>query len=287
MPAPSLQPVTDSARTPLRPRIVLMGCPLDNLTEVEAINHVFDAAARGEGGWIFTPNLDILRRLTIDPGYAQVTSKASLRLADGAPLIWASRLQGTPLPERVAGSEIIWSLCARAAVDRRSVFFLGGNPGSAAAAAAKLTATNPGLIVAGIECPPIGFERDPAYLLRLEQQLASAAPDVCLVGLPALKQDQLINRLASALPRTWFAGIGITFSFVAGEVRKPPTIIRRIGLEWFFRLLQEPRRLARRYLIEGIPFAVRLFGHALVQRFRTPVPAPPDQSRDPACPHAQ
>jgi len=284
-------PTNPAPRVPPRDRIMLLGCAIDNLTSAEAVDRVFAALAASRGGWIFTPNLDILRRLTIDRDYAATTSVASLRLADGMPLIWASRLQGTRLPERIAGSEIIWSLCARAAKERRSVFFLGGNPGAAAATAARLKASSPGLLVAGVESPPIGFEKDPAYLAALEEQLRAAEPDLVLVGLPALKQDRLIRRLTEVLPKAWFAGIGVTFSFVAGEVRKPPAIIRRIGLEWFFRLAQEPRRLARRYLVEGIPFAVYLLGHSLWRRFTTPgadhhapPPAAPDasdQAREP------
>ncbi len=266
-----------SADRPLPDRVVLLGCPLDRLTSVGAVNHVFESLAIGQGGWLFTPNLDILRRLTVDPEYAATTSTASLRLADGMPLIWAARLQGTPLPERIAGSEIIWSLCERAARDRRSVYFLGGNPGSAAAAAARLRAANPDLAIAGIESPPRGFEHNQDYLSALEAKLVAAAPDLVLVGLPALKQDPLIRRLTTVLPRAWFAGIGVTFSFVAGEVKKPPVLIRRIGLEWFFRLIQEPRRLARRYLCEGIPFAIRLLCHAVLVRFQGP-------PRDPAVP---
>jgi N-acetylglucosaminyldiphosphoundecaprenol N-acetyl-beta-D-mannosaminyltransferase len=103
--------------------------------------------------------------------------------------------------------------------------------------------------------------------------------ELCLVGLPALKQDRLIARLAPQFPRTWFAGIGVTFSFITGEVRKPPVIVRRLGLEWFFRFLQEPRRLARRYFLEGVPFAIALFARSFLARFglgvpRTPTPEP-------------
>jgi N-acetylglucosaminyldiphosphoundecaprenol N-acetyl-beta-D-mannosaminyltransferase len=255
-------------------RIVIVRCAIDPLTSAQAVDHVFESLAAGRGGWLFTPNLDILRRLTKDPQYDAITSTASLRLADGMPLVWAARLQGTPLPERIAGSEIIWSLCAHAARLGRSVFFLGGNPGAAAAAVERLRGLYPALTVAGIEVPPLGFERNEEYLSSLQAALIDAAPDLVLVGLPAHKQDPLIRRLTAAMPRTWFAGIGVTFSFVAGEVRKPPPIVRRIGLEWFFRLLQEPRRLARRYLLEGVPFAIWLLAHSAANRFRRRAAAP-------------
>lgn len=269
-----------------RPPVRLFGIPLDNTTSREAVDRVFADLARGVGGWIFTPNLDILRRLTLDTEYAALTSAATLRLADGMPLIWASKLKGTALPERIAGSEIIWDLCERAAAERRSVFFLGGNPGSAEAAIRVLRERYPSLIVAGVECPPIGFERDAGYAARLDAMLEAAAPDLCLVGLPSQKQDPLIGRLLPRFPRTWFAGIGVTFSFVAGEVKKPPVFLRRIGLEWFFRFVQEPRRLAHRYFVQGVPFAFRLFGHALKERLRGQEQRRPGESTTEPCSRA-
>lgn len=256
MTALSIQSV--EATPPPLGTVELLGVRLHRVTAAQAIDRVMAELACGRGGWVLTPNLDILRRMVIDREYAAVVEGATLRIADGMPLIWASRLQRSPLPERVAGSELIWTLTARAAVEGRSVFFLGGNPGVAEAAAVKLRDLNPGLRIAGTECPPFGFERDESYLAGLEARLAAAAPDVCYVALSAPKQDILIRRLRPKMPGTWFLGIGISFSFVAGEVRQAPVWVRRIGLEWLHRLWQEPRRLGRRYLVHGLPFAVKL-----------------------------
>jgi N-acetylglucosaminyldiphosphoundecaprenol N-acetyl-beta-D-mannosaminyltransferase len=252
----------------MNPRIVLMGVPIDQLTADQVVGKVFDALRSGRGGWLFTPNLDILRSLVIDPEYAALTSRATIRIADGMPLIWASRLQGTPLPERIAGSEIIWEVCDRAAAEGKTIFMLGGNPGSAESALSVLQRRFPNLRSVGSECPPLGFERDPAYLENLERIVREADPDLCFVGLPAYKQDRLIRRLMEQLPNTWFLGIGVTFSFVAGEFRKAPRWMRRCGLEWLHRLMQEPRRLAKRYLLHGLPFAMWLLMHSAFSRFR-------------------
>jgi N-acetylglucosaminyldiphosphoundecaprenol N-acetyl-beta-D-mannosaminyltransferase len=251
-------------------RITLLGLPLDHVTAEQAINRVLAALAEGRGGWVLTPNLHILRKFTREPQYAAWARGASLRVADGMPLIWASRLRGTPLPERVAGSELIWTLTARAARAGRSVYFLGGNPGAAEAAASHLSQQNPGLTIAGTDCPPMGFMDDPAYLSALERRLTAANPDICYVGLPNGRAEPLMERLKLALPRTWFMGVGISFSYVSGEVRHAPPWLRRIGLEWLFRLCQEPGRLGRRYLLEGLPFAGRLFASALADRLRGP-----------------
>jgi N-acetylglucosaminyldiphosphoundecaprenol N-acetyl-beta-D-mannosaminyltransferase len=247
-------------------QVRLLGIPLDNLTAEETLDRIFTDLQDGRGGWVVTPNLDILRQLVRNQEFRQITATATLRVPDGMPLIWASRFQGTPLKARVAGSDLIWSICARAAREGRSVFFLGGNPGAAELASVKLSELSPGLRIAGIECPPLGFEKDPSYMAGLRERLTATRPDVCLVALSTPKQDRLIRDLLPLLPATWFLGIGISFSFVAGEVKRAPRWMQRIGAEWLHRLVQEPRRLGKRYLVDGLPFALRLLSSSCLSR---------------------
>jgi N-acetylglucosaminyldiphosphoundecaprenol N-acetyl-beta-D-mannosaminyltransferase len=238
--------------------VTLLGVPLHDITSAEVLEEMARALASGRGGWILTPNLAILQRLVRDEGYREVCEGATIRVADGMPLVWASKLQRTPLRERVAGSDMIWRVSERAAREGWRVFFLGGNPGAAEAAAARLAEIYPGLKIAGTQCPRMGFERDAASMEGLRAQIRAGAPDVCFVALSGEKQDRLIRELMKESPRTWFLGIGISFSFVSGEVRRAPQWLQRCGLEWAHRLSQEPRRLAKRYLVDGIPFAGRL-----------------------------
>jgi N-acetylglucosaminyldiphosphoundecaprenol N-acetyl-beta-D-mannosaminyltransferase len=184
------------------------------------------------------------------------------------PLIWASRIQGTPLPERVTGSNLIWSLTASAARRRRSIYFLGGAPGTGQKASLILASRYPGLQVAG--CSDIAFPSDLTaddQISRLKADLEATAPDIIYVALGSPKQEQLIERFRNTLPHSWWLGVGIAFSFVAGEIRRAPLWMQRAGLEWSHRLAQEPRRLARRYLVDGMPFAVRLLCGAVLMRF--------------------
>lgn len=249
-------------------RIQLLGVDLDRLSLAGAVEYIAGALNEGRGGWVITPNLDILRRFVVDAEFRDLCASAELRLADGMPLVWASRLQRTPLPERAAGSDLIDHLCERAARDGRSVYFLGGNPGSADAAATTLRGRFPALRVAATECPPIGFESDGAYMQGLSKRLAVARPDIVLVALGCPKQERLIVRLRPLLPAAWFLGIGVTFSFVSGEIRRAPVWMRRSGLEWVHRLSQEPSRLAKRYLLHGVPFALRLLGDSFWRGLR-------------------
>jgi N-acetylglucosaminyldiphosphoundecaprenol N-acetyl-beta-D-mannosaminyltransferase len=248
-----------------RRRVELMGLPIDQLTETDTVRTVLGALASGRGGCLFTPNLHHLH--AYHSGHAaDLYAGARLIVADGMPLIWATRLRGTPLPERVAGSNLIWSLTRGAAEERASIFLLGGDHGAAERTAERMVAELPDLRIAGLLSPAVGFERDPAELARIKDRLFETAPEIVFVALGFPKQEQLALELSREFPRMWFVGVGISFSFVAGEVKRAPRWMQRAGLEWLHRLVQEPRRLFRRYVIDGIPFAFMMFAYALRQR---------------------
>lgn len=250
---------------PSPPTISLLGLPIHRVTSREALELVRTSVSAGTGGWVLTPNLDILRRLRRDRAFRELCEGTTLRVADGMPLVWASRLQRTPLPERVAGSDLIWRLCELAAAESWRMVFIGGTPatgdggeGAAAKAARQLMVRYPGLNIVRTFCPPFGFESDSAYVEALFCDVAGCRPHVVLVGLGSPKQEQLIARLRPYIPAAWLFGVGVSFSFVTGEVQRAPRWMQRIGLEWLHRLGQEPRRLAGRYLRDGLPFAARL-----------------------------
>jgi N-acetylglucosaminyldiphosphoundecaprenol N-acetyl-beta-D-mannosaminyltransferase len=235
------------------------------------------------GGELVTPNLDHLRRCRLDPSFAGLVAQSQVVVADGMPLVWASRLQGTPLPERVAGSDLISSVSAAAAERGRSVFFLGGAPGSAQAAAEVLVSRHPTLKIAGTHCPPMGFELNPEAMAEIIDRLTMAKPDIVYVALGSPKQEHLIHELREWLPRSWWLGVGYSFSFLAGEGSRAPLWMQRTGLEWLHRLAREPRRLARRYLLEGLPHAARLLTsttfNGITGRHAAATPAAPKASQ--------
>jgi N-acetylglucosaminyldiphosphoundecaprenol N-acetyl-beta-D-mannosaminyltransferase len=250
------------------PAIDLDGIRVHAVSEAQCVAYVGGELASGRGGWIVTPNLEHLRMLRSGGPLGDCYRAADLVVADGMPLVWASRLQRTPLPGRVAGSDLIWSLSRAAAGSGRSIFLLGGEPGTAAASAARLQTSCPGLRVAGTLCPAPGFEDRPGELDAIVVALVTARPDLVFVGLGAPKQELLIARLRSRLPAAWWVGVGISFSFVAGRVRRAPRWLRRVGLEWLHRLVQEPRRLAGRYLVRGLPHFAALLTRAALRGLR-------------------
>ena len=249
-------------------RVALMGLDFAAFSERDTIDYVLGALAEGRGGWISTVNLDILRQWRQRPEVRDLLSQADLVVADGMPLIWAGGIQGSPLPERVAGSTLVRTLSQAASVAGASIFLLGGNPGTAEAAADALMEGCRGIRVAGTLCPPVGFESDPDWIDRIERSLCESNPDIVFVGLGCPKQERLIVALRQHLPHAWFIPCGISFSFLAGEVQRAPVMIQRVGLEWLHRMFQEPARLVRRYLVQGIPFLLELLCSALLTRVR-------------------
>jgi N-acetylglucosaminyldiphosphoundecaprenol N-acetyl-beta-D-mannosaminyltransferase len=252
--------------SPALPTVNLLGMPLACVDENGLLDHMFSELGAGRGGWLITANLDFLRRYSKDPATRELYRSADVTVADGMPLVWASGLLGNPLPERVAGSALIYRFADYAARDGRSLYLLGGDPGAGEAAAKVLCERATGLRIAGHLAPR--FSPVPTAL-ELESTCAAlheAKPDLLLVGLGSPKQERLIHALRPRFPSMWMVGVGISFSFVAGHVERAPPWMRRTGLEWVHRFAQEPRRLARRYLLEDLPFAAELFARVLWAR---------------------
>jgi len=250
------------------PRIPLLAVDFDRVTRAEVVARVGAALDRGEGGRIVTPNADILRLATRVPQARAYLDAATLVVADGMPLLWASRLAGRPLPQRVTGADLVYALCAAMAAAGRPVYLIGGAPGVAGRAAEELTRRYPGLPVAGWHCPAPGFEQDPRELDWLRRDVLAARPDLVLVGLGFPRQERVIADLSRYLPGAWYLGCGAAIGFAAGTQRRAPGWMRHSGLEWLHRLGHEPHRLARRYLVHDAPFATRLLASSARSRLR-------------------
>jgi N-acetylglucosaminyldiphosphoundecaprenol N-acetyl-beta-D-mannosaminyltransferase len=253
-------------------KVDVCGLHLDAITMGEAIAAV-DAAVQGRRQGqperplaIFSVNVDMLVKAHRDPVFARELGQAGLLLADGTPVLWMSRCLGRRLPERVAGSDLLPRLAERAAIQGHRLFLFGAPPGVAARAAERLTRDHPGLQIAGTFSPPYGFERDQDERQRALEVIQRARPDVVAVALGAPKQERWI--LADGV-RTGAAALlacGGTFEMLAGLKKRAPQWAKRTGLEWLWRLAQDPARLARRYLVDDLTI-IPVFGNALWQRF--------------------
>lgn len=260
----------ETSSTPERaPRVDVGGVLMDPATEGDVLATVDQGWRRGRGGIIVTPNVDIWRLTRIDRDAADLVRRASLVVADGQPLVWASKLAGTPLPERVTGAGLVESLAALCASSGRTLYVVGGGSDDTARRAIEaLQERYRGLQVVGGVVPPFGFERDPALLETLVDEIVSSRAELVMVGLGFPKQERLSAILSERMPAAWFLCCGGGVAMAGGLRRRPSELVQRLGLEWAARLLQEPRRLARRYLREDLPALGVLMGKCLLQRLR-------------------
>lgn len=247
--------------------VELLGMSIDVLDYRGLLDEMFEALREASGGWIVTANLDILRRYALDAEMEALYGAADLRVADGMPLVWAARLQGDVLPERVAGSTLSWLIAERAAKEGRSIYLLGGDPGAAEGAARVLRDRYPGLEICGLSSPRVSNPATAAELDAIAETIAPCDPDIVYVAFGSPKQEFVARGLRERFPEAWFIGVGISLGFIAGQVQRAPEWMQRYGLEWIHRLVQEPRKLAHRYLVDDVPFALRLLAIAARNRF--------------------
>jgi len=235
-------------------KVTLFGLPFDSLTMGETLAAIERLIAQKKSAMIFTPNVQRVVAAQKDAAIRDIYRRADLLLADGMPLCWSSRLLGRGLKARVAGSDLIFAFCKRAAERGHRVFFLGAAPGVAAKAAENLTAKYRGLVVAGTYSPPFGFEADGQEVGKIIALLGGSKPDLLFLALGFPKEENFLWRYKDRIQVPVSIGVGASIDFAAGHVKRAPRWIQRIGLEWFFRLVQNPRRLWKRYLFSNAYF---------------------------------
>jgi N-acetylglucosaminyldiphosphoundecaprenol N-acetyl-beta-D-mannosaminyltransferase len=270
-------------------RIELFGLQIDALRLEEAVGEILGwvraarAAEQAGSGpaacrYVVTPNVNHAVLCEDRADFREAYAEASLIVADGAPLIWASRWFNKPLPERVAGSDLGPALLASAPQlagdDGEShggggntgqprdgaatlgaplrVFLLGAGPGVGERARARILEQYPHVAVVGTYSPPFGFERDPGQNQKIFALLEEARPDILFLGLGAPKQELWIHQHHKAVRATVALCIGATIDFIAGEKPRAPRWAQAAGLEWLHRVMSEPKRLAGRYARDGL-----------------------------------
>lgn len=231
-------------------RIKFMNTELDNLTMDEAMEEIDRLIQRDLPAYVVTPNVDHIVRLEQGGTFAEAYKNANLILTDGKPLLWIAKWYGTPIKEKISGSDLFPRLCEMAAQKGYSMFFLGAAEGVAAKAADNLMKKYPGLSVVGTYSPPYGFEEIPDELKKIEQMITSAHPHILIAALGSPKQERFLFQNRERLNVPVSLGLGAVLDFAAGNVKRAPKWMSEHGLEWLFRLIQEPKRLAKRYLVD-------------------------------------
>ncbi len=246
---------------------------VDAVTFDGALERVATLVRSGAGGSVFTPNVDHVVTVEDDPAFRAAYDEASLSLADGKPVLWAARLLGTPVPEKVSGSDLVEPLLRLAGRSGWRVFLLGGAPGVAEAAAARARAEF-GVDVVGTASPFLRLDGSPGDLDQSASEVVAARPDLLLVAMGAPKQELWIHHNRERLGATVAVGVGASLDFVIGRIRRAPRWVSNAGLEWLWRLAREPRRLAHRYLVKDPRFLGILLRTARTPRAERVAPAP-------------
>jgi exopolysaccharide biosynthesis WecB/TagA/CpsF family protein len=240
-----------------RPRVLLGSTLIDQIDFDQAIERIRGFLKAGRPHRIVTANLDFLSIAERNLEFQQAVNEADLAVADGMPLVWLSRMRGQPIRERVTGVDLVDACCDIAAETGRSIFLLGAAPGVAQAAAQRLQERHPGLRIAGTYTPPMGplKRKEDARIVRMIQD---AAPGFLFVALGAPRQDLWIQAHQDELNVPVAMGVGCVFDLLAGVSNRAPGWMQATGLEWAYRLVREPRRLWRRYLVNDLPLFGRL-----------------------------
>lgn len=235
----------------------IAGVRIDNRAFDGVVDAIVDHALNGrESGYVVTPNAHHVVLFQKDALFRRIYAASFLSVPDGVPLLWAARLLGEKPCGRVNGTDLFEALCAAAAARGLRVYLLGGRPGAASAAARRLCARHPGLQVCGTYAPPFGFESDPVLQAEILERINAARPHLLFVGLGAPKQEYWMYANRPQLQVPMSLGIGVSFELVGGVVKRAPVWMQRCGLEWLFRLLSEPRRLWKRYLLGNVAFVM-------------------------------
>lgn len=232
-------------------RITLMGCQVDALSLADTLGKIDGFIRSGRPHQHVAVNVDKLVKASRDPALRRIINACDLVSADGMPVVWASRLLGRPLPERVAGIDLFEALMARAAVQGWRVFLLGAREEVVRRVAEMYSSHYPGLTIAGVRN---GYWQGEDEAAQVARQIRASCADLLFVAISSPQKEQFLGQYQATMGVPFAMGVGGSFDVAAGAVKRAPRWMRSAGLEWFYRFLQEPRRMARRYFIDDMAF---------------------------------
>lgn len=233
-------------------RLRLMNTEIDNLTMDETLDAIDSLIKEDNCSYVVTPNVDHIVQLEKDEELKRVYENASLILTDGKPLIWISNWYKTPIKEKISGSDLFPRVCDLAAKKGYTMYLLGAAEGVADKAAKNLIDKYKGLNIVGTYSPPFGFEKDKVELKKIERQIQKVHPDILIVGLGCPKQEKYMYHHCKELGVPISFGLGASIDFEAGNIKRAPKWMSEHGLEWLYRITQDPKRLAKRYLVDDM-----------------------------------
>ena len=253
-----------------RQSVQMMGCTIDNLSMEETLQTIEGFIHEGSPHQHVVVNVDKLVKAQRDPALRRIINDCALVNVDGMPVVWASRLLGRPLKERVTGVDLFDALMCRAAERGWRVYLLGAREEVVAEVERRYAQRLPGLVFAGVRNGYWSPEEEPA----VAADIARSRADLLFVAMGSPRKEQFLDRWQAQMRVPFAMGVGGSFDVAAGKVRRAPRWMQNAGLEWFYRFLQEPRRMFRRYFIEDMAFAGLLWREWRAAR-RPAAPATP------------
>lgn len=268
--------------SPLSPRVRVDDLKFDRVTMAQAVRRIVRMAKRRDRPrYVCTGNLDHLVIAERDPEFRAAYQNADFVVADGKPVVWLSKLAARPvdpkLPERVAGSDLFWELAKASGETKLRLFLLGGVEGAAEQAVLKIKERYPKARIAGTYCPPFETFHTEEEQAKIRSAIRAAKPDILLVAFGAPKQEKWIAKNKDLLGVPVSIGVGGSFEMAAGFVERAPIWVQNIGMEWFYRFVQQPKRLFQRYFVDDLPYLAGAAVRAVEHRLADEELAPPSE----------
>lgn len=225
---------------------------VSNITMNEALDNIEKMIKSKKKSYVVAVNVDVIMKIEQDEELKKITDEADMVLTDGKPLIWISKLKKTPIKEKISGSDLVPKLCELSDRKGYTIFILGGKDGIAKQAKEKLESQYKNIKIVGVYSPKFGFEKDKKELTKINSMINKKKPDLLFVCLGCPKQEKWIYNHISEYDAKVSICAGATVDFLAGNMKRAPKWMSNCGLEWFYRFLQEPKRLFKRYFIDDI-----------------------------------
>ena len=230
----------------------LLNTYVNNVNMDETVQAIEEMIASEKRSYIVAINVDVVMKIENDSYLKEITDKADMVLVDGKPLEWIAKWHKRPIKAKISGSDLVPILCERAAEKGYSIFIIGGKEGIAEKAKQNLVRDLPGIRIVGTYAPPFGFEKDEKELNRINEMISSAHPDILIACFGCPKQEKWIYENYQKYSAKVSICAGATVDFLAGNVKRAPKWMSDHGLEWFYRFLQEPKRMFKRYFIDDV-----------------------------------
>lgn len=233
-------------------KIKLLNTYVNNVSMQETTDAIEAMIHADKKSYVVAVNVDVIMKIEQDTLLKELTDKADMVLVDGKPLIWISKIHKKPIKAKISGSDLVPRLCEISAKKGYTMFILGGMDGIAEKAKKRLEKKLPGIKIVGTYAPPFGFEKDEQELAKINNMISEAHPELLITCFGCPKQEKFIYNNIDKYDAKVSVCAGATVDFLAGNVKRAPKWMSEHGLEWFYRFLQEPKRMFKRYFVDDV-----------------------------------